>query len=55
MPRNKKKFSEEEHERILVIVRKSAVNYQETNRILDEILPDSQTVNHPPQTHDSIQ
>ena len=35
----KKKISKEERERILRIVRQSAVNYTETNRILDQILP----------------
>jgi hypothetical protein len=37
---NKKKLSAEERERILVIVRKSAERYRETNHILDMILPD---------------
>ena len=35
----KKKLSKEERERILRVVRQSAVNYRETNRILDQILP----------------
>lgn len=36
----RKKLSTEEREKILVIVRKSAERYRETNRILDMILPD---------------
>lgn len=35
----KKKISKEERERILRVVRQSAANYKETNRILDQILP----------------
>lgn len=35
----KKKLSKEERERILKVVRQSAVNYRETNHILDQILP----------------
>ena len=35
----KKKLSKEERERILRVVRQSAANYRETNRILDQILP----------------
>lgn len=42
----KKKISKEERERILMIVRKSAARYQETNRILDNILPEVQESNH---------
>jgi len=35
----KKKLSKEERERILKNVRQSAINYRETNHILDQILP----------------
>ncbi len=35
----KKKLSKEERERVLRVVRQSAANYRETNRILDQILP----------------
>jgi hypothetical protein len=42
----KKKISKEERERILTNIRKSAIRYQETNRILDEILPEIQDNNY---------